>query len=61
VIFSDCLLFSNTRFIIELVQWVSALVSHLLRGSVEGECCGEQCCLRTASVVVQWVSALVTH
>jgi len=30
-------------------------------GSVEGECWGEQCCLRTASVVVQWVSALVTH
>ena len=33
----------------------SALVSHLLNGSVEGECCWEQC------VVVQWVSALVTH
>ena len=39
----------------------SALVSHLLRDLVEGECCGEQCCLRTASVVVQWVSALGTH
>ena len=39
----------------------SALISHLLKGSVEGECCWEQCCLRTASVVVQWVSALVSH
>jgi len=39
----------------------SALVSHLPRGSVEGEYCWEQCCLRTASVVVQWVSELVTH
>ena len=39
----------------------SALVSHPLKGSVEGECCWEQCCLRTASVVVQWVYALVTH
>jgi len=39
----------------------SALVSHLLKGSVKGECYWEQCCLRTASVVVQWVSALVTH
>jgi len=39
----------------------SALVSHLLKGSVEGECCWKQCCLPTASVVVQWVSALVTH
>ena len=38
-----------------------ALVSHLLKGSVEGECWWVQCCLRTASVVVQWVSALVTH
>ena len=38
-----------------------ALVSHLLKGSVEGECCWEQCYLRTANVVVQWVSALVTH
>ena len=56
-----CLLFSITGFVIELVQWNSALVSHLLRGSVEGECYWEQCCLRTASVVVQWVSALVTH
>ena len=56
-----CLLFSITGFVIELVQWVSALVSHLLRGSVEGEWCREQCCLRTASVVVRWVSALVTH
>jgi len=50
--FVICLLFSIIGFVIELVQWVSALVSHLLRGSVEGECCGEQCCLRTASVVV---------
>ena len=56
-----CLLFSITGFVIELVQWVSALVSHLLRGSVEDEYCWEQCCLRTASVVVQWVSVLVTH
>jgi len=56
-----CLLFSITGFVIELVQWVSALVSHLLRGSIEGEYCWEQCCLRIASVVVQWVSALVTH
>jgi len=56
-----CLPFSITGFVIELVQWVSALVSHLLRGSVEGECCWEQCCLWTASVVVQWVSALVSH
>jgi len=39
----------------------SAMVSHLLRGSVEGEYCWEQCCLWTASVVVQLVSALVTH
>ena len=39
----------------------SALVLHLLKDSVECECCWEQCCLRTASVVVQWVSALVTH
>ena len=39
----------------------SALVSHLLKGSVEGECCWEQCCLRTASVVEQLVSALGTH
>ena len=39
----------------------SALVSHLLKGSVEGECCWEQYYLQTASVVVQWVSALVTH
>jgi len=23
------------------VQWVSAVVSHLLKGSVECECCGE--------------------
>jgi len=56
-----CLSFSITGFVIELVQWVFALVSHLLRGSVECECCGEQCCLQIASVVVQWVSALVTH
>jgi len=56
-----CLLFSITGFVIELVQWVSTLVSHLLRGLIEGECCWEQCCLQTASVVVQWVSALVIH
>ena len=56
-----CFLFSITGFVIELVQWVSALVSHLQRGSVEGEYCWEQCCLKTTSVVVQLVSALVTH
>jgi len=35
----------NYWFVIELVQWVSALVSQLLKGSVECECCGKQCLL----------------
>jgi len=51
------LLFSITGFIIELVQWVSTLVSDLLRGLVECECSGEQCLL--ASCKWCWCSGFL--